>query len=71
MLRGYRGARPVDRDALADLLMRVGRLVDEHPEIRSLSLNPVLARPDGYAVLHATVEVGAAVPRHDTGPRRL
>jgi acyl-CoA synthetase (NDP forming)/RimJ/RimL family protein N-acetyltransferase len=71
LLRGYRGARPVDRDALADLLMRVGRLVDEHPEIRSLSLNPVLARPDGYAVLHATVEVGAAVPRHDTGPRRL
>ena len=71
LLRGYRGSQAVDRDALIDLLLRVGRLVDEHPGIRSLSLNPVLARPDGYAVLHATIEVGDAVPRPDTGPRRL
>jgi acyl-CoA synthetase (NDP forming)/GNAT superfamily N-acetyltransferase len=71
LLHGYRGARPVDRAALVDLLLRVGRLVDEVPEIRSLSLNPVLARPDGYAVLHAGVELGDAVPRPDTGPRRL
>ena len=71
LLHGYRGARPVDRDALIDLLLRVGRLVDENPEIRCLSLNPVLARPDGYAVLHAVVERGEAVPRPDTGPRRL
>ncbi|GAA0800384.1 bifunctional acetate--CoA ligase family protein/GNAT family N-acetyltransferase [Spirilliplanes yamanashiensis] len=71
LLWGYRGSQPVDRAALTDLLLRVGRLVDERPEIRSLSLNPVLARPDGYSVLHATVEVGAAVPRPDTGPRRL
>jgi acyl-CoA synthetase (NDP forming)/GNAT superfamily N-acetyltransferase len=71
LLWGYRGARPVDRAALIDLLVRVGRLVDEHPAIRALSLNPVLARPDGYSVLHATVEVGDAAPRPDTGPRRL
>jgi acyl-CoA synthetase (NDP forming) len=71
LLRGYRGAEPVDRDALIDLLLRVGRLVDEHPRIRSLSLNPVLARPDGYAVLHASVSVGPAPARPDTGPRRL
>ncbi|HEX8630130.1 MAG TPA: acetate--CoA ligase family protein, partial [Catenuloplanes sp.] len=71
LLRGYRGAEPVDRGALVDLLLRVGRLVDEHPAIHSLALNPVLARPDGYAVLHATVAVGAAAARPDTGPRRL
>ncbi len=71
LLWGYRGAEPVDRAALVDLLLRVGRLADEHPGIRSLSLNPVLARPDGCSVLHATVEVGDAVPRPDTGPRRL
>ncbi|HEU4423480.1 MAG TPA: GNAT family N-acetyltransferase, partial [Pilimelia sp.] len=31
LLHGFRGAEPVDVDALADLLLRVGRLVDEHP----------------------------------------
>lgn len=71
LLRGYRGAEPVDRDALADLLLRVGRLADEQPRVRALTLNPVLARPDGISVLHAGVRVGTAVQRPDTGPRRL
>jgi acyl-CoA synthetase (NDP forming) len=72
LLHGYRGSDPVDREALIDLLLRVGRLADEHPRIRNLTLNPVLARPDGYSVLHAAVEIGAAAaPRPDTGPRRL
>ena len=71
LLRGYRGSAPVDRDALVDLLLRVGRLADDHPRIRSLSLNPVLARPDGCSVLHASVQVGDAAARPDSGPRRL
>ncbi|MDT4991488.1 MAG: hypothetical protein QOH97_1380, partial [Actinoplanes sp.] len=48
LLHGYRGSDPVDREALIDLLLRVGRLAGEHPRIRTLTLNPVLARPDGY-----------------------
>jgi acyl-CoA synthetase (NDP forming) len=71
LLRGYRGAEPVDRAALADLLLRVGRLVDEHPEVRGLALNPVLARPAGWSVLHARVRFGEPAARPDTGPRRL
>jgi acyl-CoA synthetase (NDP forming)/GNAT superfamily N-acetyltransferase len=72
LLHGYRGSTPVDRDALIDLLLRIGRLADDHPRIRSLSLNPVLARPDGYSVLHASVELAAAPSaRRDSGPRRL
>ena len=71
LLRGYRGSAPVDRDALIDLLLRVGRLADEQPRVRSLSLNPVLARPDGCSVLHATVEIGERGIRRDPGPRRL
>ena len=72
LLHGYRGSTPVDRAALIDLLLRVGRLVDEHPRIRSLALNPVLARPDGLSILHASIELGGvATPRPDTGPRRL
>ncbi|SBT38323.1 bifunctional acetate--CoA ligase family protein/GNAT family N-acetyltransferase [Micromonospora narathiwatensis] len=71
LLRGHRGAVPVDRVALVDLLLRVGRLADEQPRVRSLTLNPVLARPDGISVLHATVRTGVEAPRPDTGPRRL
>jgi acyl-CoA synthetase (NDP forming)/RimJ/RimL family protein N-acetyltransferase len=71
LLHGYRGSTPVDRAALIDLLLRVGRLADEHPRVRSLSLNPVLARPDGCSVLHAATEIGPALKRPDTGPRRL
>ncbi|WP_328461259.1 GNAT family N-acetyltransferase [Actinoplanes sp. NBC_00393] len=71
LLHGYRGSTPVDRAALIDLLLRVGRLADEHPKVRSLTLNPVLARPDGFSVLHAVVEYGDAGVRPDTGPRRL
>ncbi|WP_329108513.1 GNAT family N-acetyltransferase [Micromonospora sp. NBC_01699] len=71
LLHGYRGAAPVDRAALVDLLQRVGRLVDEQPRVRTLRLNPVLARPDGVAVLHAEVRLGDTTIRPDTGPRRL
>jgi len=71
LLHGYRGSAPVDRAALIDLLLRVGRLADDHPRLRSLLLNPVLARPDGISVLHVATEVGPAAPRPDTGPRRL
>jgi acyl-CoA synthetase (NDP forming) len=71
LLHGYRGSAPVDRDALMDLLLRVGRLADEHPRIRSLSLNPVLARPDGISVLHTSIELGEPTQRRDSGPRRL
>ncbi|MEU8813893.1 GNAT family N-acetyltransferase [Actinoplanes sp. NPDC048796] len=71
LLHGYRGSAPVDRAALIDLLLRVGRLADDHPRLRSLSLNPVLARPDGFSVLHAATEIGDPARRPDTGPRRL
>jgi hypothetical protein len=71
LLHGYRGSAPVDRDALIDLLLRVGRLADDHSRIRAMSLNPVLARPDGYSVLHAAVEIGEPAVRPDSGPRRL
>jgi acyl-CoA synthetase (NDP forming) len=71
LLHGYRGAEPVDEAALVDLLLRVGRLVDDRPEIRGLELNPVLARASGLSVLHATVQIGHPVDRLDSGPRHL
>ena len=47
LLRGFRGKPAVDRGALVELLVRVSRLVAEHPRIAELDLNPVLAFDDG------------------------
>jgi acyl-CoA synthetase (NDP forming) len=49
VLRGVRGAAPVDRDALVDLVVRVSELVADFPEIAEVDLNPVVALPRGAA----------------------
>ncbi|TQS44867.1 acetate--CoA ligase family protein, partial [Cryptosporangium phraense] len=71
MLFGYRGAKPVDSAAVEDLLLRVGALADEIPALSALTLNPVLASPEGVTVLHASVRVEPPSRRLDEGARRL
>jgi acetate---CoA ligase (ADP-forming) len=51
LLDGYRGAPPFDRDALADLVVRVGRLIAEQTLVSDLDLNPVRALPGGGLVV--------------------
>src|SRR5215467_10166314 len=43
MLNGVRGGDPVNREALADVIVKVSQLVDDFPEIVELDLNPVFA----------------------------
>lgn len=47
VLKGVRGAEPVDRAALASMIQRVSQLVTDFPEIAELDLNPVFASPGG------------------------
>jgi acetyl coenzyme A synthetase (ADP forming)-like protein len=47
ILRGVRGAPPVDRTALATMIERVSVLVADFPEISELDLNPVFASERG------------------------
>jgi acyl-CoA synthetase (NDP forming)/GNAT superfamily N-acetyltransferase len=70
LLRGYRGAPAADLTALRDLLLRVSRLTDDLPEITHLELNPVIAHPDGVAVIGARVKVAPSAPQ-DPFLRRL
>ncbi|MEQ8778523.1 MAG: acetate--CoA ligase family protein [Roseibium album] len=53
ILEGVRGALPVDKTALVDLMMKISQLALAHPEIREIDLNPVILRHDGYAVVDA------------------
>lgn len=71
LLAGYRGSEPTDLDALADLVLRVGKIAEELPEVRSLALDPVLASASGVFVTGARVVIGPPPTRHDGGPRRL
>jgi hypothetical protein len=48
---------------LADLLLRVGRLADELPEVTELELSPVIAGPDGTAVVNARIQVSPYQPQ--------
>src|ERR1700685_4624654 len=43
MLQGVRGGDPVNREALADVIVKVSQLVSDFPEIVELDLNPVFA----------------------------
>jgi acetyl coenzyme A synthetase (ADP forming)-like protein len=57
LVAGYRGAPPSDASALADLVLRLSRLADDHPEIAELDLNPVLGLPDGCVAVDARVRL--------------
>ncbi|RDG40053.1 bifunctional acetate--CoA ligase family protein/GNAT family N-acetyltransferase [Streptomyces corynorhini] len=71
LLFGWRGSAPVDTPALEELLLRVSRLVDDHPEIVSVTLEPVVVAPHGLSVLGASVRLAPPPARDDLGPRRL
>src|SRR5260221_4413871 len=43
MLKGVRGGDAVNREALAEIIVKVSRLVSDFPEIVELDLNPVFA----------------------------
>src|SRR5438105_4518130 len=47
ILKGVRGAQPVNREALADVIVNVSQLVSDFPEIVEMDLNPVFATPKG------------------------
>ncbi|MFG3660419.1 acetate--CoA ligase family protein, partial [Streptomyces sp. NPDC047706] len=71
LLFGWRGSTPVDTPALEELLLRVSRLVDDHPEVVAVTLEPVVVAPHGLSVLGASVRLAPPPVRDDLGPRTL
>ncbi|NGO73486.1 acetate--CoA ligase family protein, partial [Streptomyces boncukensis] len=71
LLFGWRGAEPADTAALEEVLLRVSLLVDDHPEVVRVELDPVVVAPRGVTVLNAVVRVAPPPPRPDLGARRL
>ncbi|WP_051753202.1 bifunctional GNAT family N-acetyltransferase/acetate--CoA ligase family protein [Streptosporangium amethystogenes] len=72
LLLGEYGYPPVAVEALEDLLIRLGRLADDLPEVARLTLDPVLVGESGVTVLGARAVLRSHEgPRPDDGPRRL
>jgi len=55
LLKGYRNTDPVDIDALAQVLVSISNLLMDHPEIRELDLNPVMAYAKGVSTVDARI----------------
>ncbi len=71
LLNGHRGAAPVDRVALEDVIARISLMSDDLLELAGVELNPVMAHPDGVSVLGADIMVTPAQQRADPGRRTL
>lgn len=58
LLGAYRGAPPKDIDAVADLLVRLGRLAVENPEIEEIDINPFFVYEHGAVAVDARLLLG-------------
>ena len=54
-LKGVRGRKPVDLQALEELLVRFSQLVVEHRWIKEIDINPLLVSSDRLMALDARV----------------
>ncbi|TMH62366.1 MAG: CoA-binding protein [Betaproteobacteria bacterium] len=60
ILKGVRGADPVDREALARIIENVSQLVSDFAEIAEMDLNPVFATKDGATAADVRIVVDFA-----------
>jgi acetyltransferase len=60
LLQGYRGRPAAKIDAIVEVLISLGQLAADHPEIRELDINPLLADEAGVVALDARLRVAAA-----------
>jgi acetyltransferase len=58
VLGPFRGEAAVDREKLIDVLVGLGRLADERPDVASVDVNPLIVRSDGVPIaVDALVEI--------------
>jgi acetate---CoA ligase (ADP-forming) len=51
IIKGYRVSKKYDQKILEDVILGVGRLMTEHPEIASIEINPVVLSDNGKGAL--------------------
>ncbi len=58
VLRGVRGSKGVNRAALADIIVKVSKLVNDFPEIHEVDLNPIFATDKGARAVDVRIVIG-------------
>ena len=58
LLKGVRGEKPSDVNALVDCLLRLSQLVTDFPEIAEFDMNPLLVLEDGKGCRAVDVRIG-------------
>ena len=77
MLKGVRGSEPANRDAIADIIVNVSKLITDFPEIAEMDLNPVFATKDNAIAADVRIVVDFAPkpprprPNHDDIVRQM
>jgi acetyl coenzyme A synthetase (ADP forming)-like protein len=77
MLKGVRGSDPANRDAIADIIVNVSRLISDFPEINEMDLNPVFATKANAIAADVRIVVDFAPkpprprPNHDDIVRQM
>jgi acetyl coenzyme A synthetase (ADP forming)-like protein len=62
VLRGVRGQKGVNRAALADIIAKTSRLVNDFPEISEVDLNPIFATEKGARAVDVRIVIGNKAP---------
>ena len=58
ILEGYRGQGPVDKKAIAEIIVKTSKLMVENEEVASIDLNPVIVYSSGAMVVDVRVILG-------------
>jgi acetyl coenzyme A synthetase (ADP forming)-like protein len=62
VLRGVRGAKGVNRPALADIICNVSKLANDFPAIHEVDLNPIFATEKGASAVDVRIVLGDKPP---------
>lgn len=57
LLKGYRGKKPADTNALIDAILRTARLVTDFREITEMDINPVRVHHEGATALDVKITI--------------
>lgn len=51
LMKGFRGSKTADMDAVVDVIARLSQLAIDHPEIEEIEINPLIVYPEGEGVM--------------------
>jgi acetyltransferase len=70
LLDGFRGGTPVDREALARILARLGALLVANPHVAEIEINPLRAHAQGLLALDAVIVSDQDIDAHPDEQRK-